>query len=422
MIYNVITHIEIQQVTDYTTSTGAIVARDKCIIIPFLADYEAHSTWEDLTQTLKVVLAKNAKYQIKGTDEYIYLGNTTASNSNLGGFDKPPVFMRGDLIALRAGYYTQLNGDNDTTQVNDIFSGYISTVSPKLPFTLMCEDAMWLCKQIPTPTKTWAAQSLQSIVKAILGANTSLEMLTRYAKYGVTLSVSEFNDEGIIFNVSNIQTLRGSLAMFLDRLKSQYKVDSYFRGSELRVGLTHYVPADNVDHEFTFQKNIISDGLEWRRRDDMQMSVIVKSFYNVAGGGSTVDSQTKTKAASTEILVYSHKTATTDGFDYVVKKKGEPFSENDIGERYLYNLYSPITDVKTLFGMGKEYLKKHYYDGFRGTFTTFGVPFVKHGDTVHIVDNILTERTGYYKVKSVTYRGGYDIGLRQDITIDYKIQ
>jgi len=419
MIYTVKTYIEVQQVTPFTASTGEVIARNDVVQIPFLNEYDCSSTWVNLTSTLNVILAKNAKYKLQNGGIAV-LGNIEGQKSNLGGFDSVPVFMRGDILTMYAGYYGKLNGD-DYTEMNVIFKGFISSVNPKLPFTLQCEDAMWLCKQIPTPARAWGTKTIQQIVKDILDLNTSLELLNRYKPYGIELTTSNNNAEQILFNVDSLQTTRGSLAMFLDRMKGQYKVDSYFRDNELRVGLTHYVAADNVDHEFTFQKNIISDRLEWRRRDDMQMSVIVKSHYSVAKSGTTVDGHAKTKAATTEVLVFSHKTATTDGFDYVVKKKGQAFKDNEIGERYTLNVDSPITDVKKLFEMGKAYLKKHYYDGFKGTFTTFGIPYVKHGDTVHIVDAVLKERTGYYKVKAVNYRGGYDIGLRQDITLDYKI-
>ena len=66
-------------------------------------------------------------------------------------------------------------------------------------------------------------------------------------------------------------------------------------------------------------------------------------------------------------------------------------------------------------------LKKYYYEGFTGSFTTFGIPYVKHGDTVRIVNNQLPEMSGSYKVKGVVYYGGVDDGLRQEITLDYKV-
>ena len=51
---------------------------------------------------------------------------------------------------------------------------------------------------------------------------------------------------------------------------------------------------------------------------------------------------------------------------------------------------------------------------------TFGIPYVRHGDNVDILDAIIPERNGRYKVKSVQYSGGV-IGLRQEIELDYLI-
>jgi len=65
-------------------------------------------------------------------------------------------------------------------------------------------------------------------------------------------------------------------------------------------------------------------------------------------------------------------------------------------------------------------LRKYYYSGFKGKFTTFGIPFVKMGDNAEIQDDILPERNGVYKVKSVEYSGGVN-GLRQVVQLDYKI-
>jgi hypothetical protein len=65
-------------------------------------------------------------------------------------------------------------------------------------------------------------------------------------------------------------------------------------------------------------------------------------------------------------------------------------------------------------------LKKYYYSGMRGKFITFGIPFVQQGDNINILDPILPERNGRYKVRSVRYSGGIT-GLRQEIEVDYLI-
>ena len=65
-------------------------------------------------------------------------------------------------------------------------------------------------------------------------------------------------------------------------------------------------------------------------------------------------------------------------------------------------------------------LNRVSYEGWRGSFTTFGLPMVKHGYSVSIIDNILPERNGTYMVKQVNTSFGVD-GFRQEIYLDLRI-
>jgi hypothetical protein len=117
------------------------------------------------------------------------------------------------------------------------------------------------------------------------------------------------------------------------------------------------------------------------------------------------------------VLVYWDRG--TNAFKYQEKKKGEEYPANVEGERKTLYFWD-IKNTKDLFNKGVEELQKFYYEGFKGKFTTFGMPYVKLGDNVTIKDNILPERNGRYKVKGVEYSGGKD-GHRQIITLDYKL-
>jgi hypothetical protein len=420
MEYLVLSNVQVQQVP-----TDKYPRRNLLLVFSFMHKYEALSTWEDLTQTLSLVLPKNVKIKALNKSNYVQLGNINGDNSNLGGFDSEPVFLRGDMIKFNVGYRAVVDGGETTYMtgqkgIPDLFKGYISLVQPKLPFTLQCEDNMWLLKQMPTPAKNWGNISLQKITSTIIADSQNLPIITRYKEY-VDLKVSDFSKTDLKFNVNNFTTTRGSLASMLARIKSQYRVDSYFRGDELRIGYLHYLPEDTVRHTFTFQKNILdNDKLKWQRMDDAVLSMVVKSNYRVESSGVTLDGVQESKHACTEILIYNNAGV----FTYVTKEKGKDFPTKhlkDIGERFTMNIYDAISDPKKLFEIGKPQLEKYYYDGFKGSFTTFGIPYVKHGDTVQLVNKILPEQSGLYKVKAVRYFGGYDDGLRQEITLDYKI-
>lgn len=430
--YLALSNIQVQQIP-----TDKYPDRNLLLVFSFLHKYEGESSWANLTQTLCLTLPKNVKvraFKITGNyfsgvpdikSSYVQLGNVEGENSNIGGFDKSPTFLRGDLIKFNVGYRAMVNGGETTymtgqKDIPDQFNGVISRVQAKFPFVIECEDYMWLLKQMPTPAKQWGGKSLQEIVGSVLSDSQSLPIIKRYKGY-VDLKVSDFSKTDLKFNVNNFITTRGSLAALLTRIKSEYRVDSYFRGQELRIGYLHYVPEDTVKHTFTFQKNILDDDkLKWQRKDDTVLSMIVKSNYLKEGQGTTKDGHTKTVHACKEILIYND----TGTFTYVEKEKGKEFPTNylkDIGERYTFNVFDAITDPKKLFDLGVAQLKKYYYDGFKGSFTTFGIPYVKHGDTVEIINRKLPEQNGLYKVKAVKYWGGYDDGFRQTITLDYKI-
>ena len=431
-MYIVLSNIVIQQIP-----TDAYPNRKKCLQFSFMNSYQGQSTWEQQTQTMKIVLPKNVSIRYTSweanpitifpdfTTGVFNFANITGDESNIGGFDTAPILLRGDLIKFNVGYRTYINDAENTYMTGDnglpdLFKGYISKVDPKLPFTIECEDNMWLLKQMPTPAKQWKnGTTINQIISTVIADSQSLPLIQRYKGY-VDITVSDHSVTDLKFNVNNFTTQRGSLAALMSRLKSEYRIYSYFRGDSLRVGYTVYVPEDNADHTFTFQKNIISDKLTWQRKDDLVLSMIVRSHYSTEANGTTEDGHPKTKQASTEILIYNQ----AGTFSYVKKEKGKDFPTkylNDIGERFDMNIYSPITDPQQLFNIGVLQLQKKYYNGFKGSFVTFGIPYVKHGDTVTLVDNILRERSGSYKVKGVEYNGGFDDGLRQEIFLDYKI-
>jgi hypothetical protein len=430
-MYLVLSKIDVQQVTKFKDSNGNEHTRDKKFSLKFVNSYEVNSTWADLTQTCTLTLPKNITIKDDSSNT-LMIANRTGKNSNLGGFSVAnlPLFMRGDMITFNVGYRVKLEDNSEVEYWTgqdgrlDLFKGFISKVNPKLPFTLECEDNMWLCKQIPTEAKHYSDNNLQNIVNDIINKAIDLPLIQQYNKYGVNIKVSDFSKTDLIFNVNNLSTYRGSLATFLERIKREYKLDSYFRGIELRIGLTHYIPEDSVMHAFTFQKNIISDKLDWQRRDDTLLSCVVKSHYRVSNEAeeTVFGGAVKTKAASTEVFIYNNGSK----FEKVVKpeKGGANYLQDylgNVGEKYCINIYSPTNDTNKLYNIGQTYLKRYYYDGFKGSFETFGIPQVKHGDTVEFVDYILPERNGKYKVKAVRSYGGWETGLRQEITLDYKI-
>jgi hypothetical protein len=181
----------------------------------------------------------------------------------------------------------------------------------------------------------------------------------------------------------------------------------YFRDNVLRGGGIVYYPADQTNPNsststFNFEKNIISDELHYSLKGDVKVAAICYSVSSAAGS-------TKNKMGGMQFF--------TSRFQSTV---GVPDTANPDDYEY-YNFYfRDVPDTDTLTTQGQTYLNRYQYDGFRGKFTTFGLPFVKHGNIIQITDSLLPERNGNYMVKGVHYTYGVNSGLRQEIELHFR--
>jgi hypothetical protein len=218
-------------------------------------------------------------------------------------------------------------------------------------------------------------------------------------------------------NMGNFRILNETVAQVLARIRKDYHFESYFRGTELRCGSLVYIESEAQTQTFQFQQNIIGDELEYQRKDDVTLSAIAYSVNKNSFTTTTKDGHAKTKRERLEALVIYKN----GNFISSVKSAGQKadFAPNTEGERrtlYFWN----VTDPVQLVNLAVAELQKYYYSGFKGKFTTFGLPFVRQGDNVKILDPVLPERNGLYKVKSVKYKMGIN-GIRQEVELDYQI-
>ncbi len=388
------TYINIEQ-----NATADFPDRKKNLFFDFVHQFEATDTWADFTNEAKITLPQN-----------LFVSDETGrpqSIVNIGGFsDSTPYFLKGDRVTISYGYrYYDAQG-NQIDDISECFRGYVSKVESKKPFVLHCEDNMWKLKQIQAPTKLFKASeyTVEKMLQELLsGTPFTVNVLT-------ATSVGDFRTEG------------ETVMQVLERLRKEYHFEAYFRGDELRVGALVYVEQDAVDAEqaqkkvFRFQHNIIEDNLQYTRLDDLKLSAVAYSVNAKELEGTTRDGQTRTKQERLEVLVYNNGTALVG----VQKQKGQSYPTQKEGERRTFFFWN-VSDPAKLIDLAKDKLKLYYYKGFRGSFTTFAIPFVRQGDNVYLVDPVLPERSGYYKVKAVKYTGGVD-GHRQEVTLDYLIR
>lgn len=360
-------------------------SRDAVFILPFCNEVEINSTWENLTDICKITLPNKIYFTNDKGVKVSWFG------SNIYGGKTSPIVLRGDKIKVELGYIYPDYKDpqSDVTETYTEFVGYITRVSNSVPIVLECEDEMYRLKQIQCPTKVWDGKTYD------VG-----KILTEILK-GSGVSV---NNAGATLNVGNLRTGSETVAQLLDSLQRDYRLESYFRINssgvpELRCSGLVYYPFDRKEHVFHFQKNIVSDDLQYFRLDDQNLGIKAYSTFEV-------EQDTGTRLDGSPIKRKRRLSVTVpDGF-----------TEGELRTVYFWD----VRDEKTLKKLATERLNRFYYEGFQGSFVAFGLPSVKHGDAAVIVDATKPERNGTYLIKKVVKTFGMN-GYRQDIELDLRI-
>jgi len=368
--------------------------------LDFVCEFSASNSWKDFTDEAKITLPKHFKYVDTTGTVQVWADGT---NINIGASwtSNIPLFSKNDEVTLIAGYKYQLNGVW-YTDTAILFSGYISKVSSHKPFVLECEDNMFKLKQIPAPNKLFPATTY------------TLEKILAELLQGSPFTVSQVSQT----NIGDFRTQNETVMDVVARVHKDYHFPAFFNQNELLCGplVVYSIPGNT--YQFVFQDNIIDDELEYMRKDDIVLSALAYSVNKETVNVQTKDGATKTKHSRLEVLVTYQNGAFTAETPPAGTKAD--FPPNYTGERrtlYFWN----VTSSAALVALAQAELIKYYYTGFKGKFTTFGIPYVKQGDNVQLYNNVLPEQNGEYKVKSVEYSLSVDKGLRQVIELDYRI-
>jgi hypothetical protein len=374
--------------------------RNRIIIFDFVNDIEINSSWQNLTDAGKMILPKNIYYSDELGKNITFEGRNIISGDELG----EPLILRGDSIKIDLGYtYEVLTVDNEKqeiTEYNNVFDGYISNVDNRMPIEIHFEDKMWLLKQVQAPNKTYTG--------------TIEEMLTEMLELvpNKPLTMSNF----ISTKVGNFTTNNETIAQVLERIQRDFRFESFIRNDELRCAYLVYYPQDNTDHVFKFQYNIIDDDLLYKRTDDVRIGIEVKSSQLIEIEGKT--NKDGTKKFKTDKL---HYFAYYEGLHTERQLKIVPIEDKPTAfDGEIRTINGMKMEKETLIEYVDKEIKRITYDGWRGKFTTFGLPRVKHGDTVEIVDEVIPERTGKFKIKSVRTTFGMN-GFRQEVFLDLRV-
>ncbi|MFD2787937.1 hypothetical protein [Hymenobacter rubripertinctus] len=259
--------------------------------------------------------------------------------------------QRGDRVEIHLGYNQKLVKE---------FTGYVTDVSPRIPVIISCEDEMYRLKWVPVKFSATSVR-LPALLRAICPADIRIDALD--------VDMGHFRAKNV------------TVAKVLEKIKQDYGFVSYFQDGTLYCGRVYLKGADAPKTEFSFQRDILADQLEYRERDDLK--VIVK--------------------ATSHQLKGKNITVTVGDEDAL-----------DAEERTLN--YFQVGSEAALRKMALNDINKLKVEGYKGSFTTYGLPSVRHGDLAGLTNTEYPERDGVFFIDSVvkTFESG---GYRQEITL-----
>jgi translation initiation factor IF-1 len=296
------------------------------------------------------------------------LGDTcTLKLANLSRFEGKQTKLEdriktGDKVVVKLGYDGNLFTE---------FEGFVSELMPKTPFEIRCEDSNYLLKRSALISQSWRSTNLKEVLNFCLTKVKNTEMI-----------LGEIPD----VTLAPFRLEKVTVAQALQKLKDEYLLAAYFRGNKLFVGLPYTENLTGLLGEsamFHFQKNIATESLVYKKKEDVRL-----------------------KAKVINILKNNERIETEVG-------------DSD-GEQRTIHLRNATTDKKALQRIGLVELEKYKYEGYRGKFTSFGIPMIVHSGTVNIDDDNYPNRKGAYICESVKTSFGTN-GFRREIELGKKV-
>lgn len=263
------------------------------------------------------------------------------------------VIKTGDAVKITLGYKDVYTGVE--------FVGYVKKVNPNYPLEIHCEDAMWLLKR-KNIAKAWnygttLKEVLQEVVK-----DTSLTL----AK-----NIPDVNfDKYIIRNANGAQVLAS--------FKKKMGMVAFLNDSgELYCGfqqLTNILQEVKYDLNY----NIVKNDLEFQTKEDRKIKIRY-TYINAEN-----------------------------------KRKKIVVGDADGALRTFHT--SVISDEKQLQKMAQAELEKLKYDGYKGSVTSFLVPYANRGMKAILIDEKYKKRQGDYFIKTVETSFGLN-GARRKVIL-----
>lgn len=258
------------------------------------------------------------------------------------------------------------------------FTGYVSEISPRIPYRLTCEDGAYQLKRTGLAAQSYKSITLRRLLDSILPSPYTLS--PRIPE----VSLSPYRiEEG------------ATVAQVLTQLKDDYGICAYYRDGQLFVGLPYTefsaqdLPADKQAGRYVEYRlwgdneaNIQAEKLTFRTQDQFRLSIRAVS---ILADNSRIEEEVGDSGGERRTLFFRN-----------------------------------IRNQDALREIAHEHLSRMKYDGYAGSVETWGLPYVIHGATAALRDRRYPERAGRYLVDRVVTTWGLD-GMSRSVTLGPKV-
>ncbi len=270
------------------------------------------------------------------------------------------LISKSDKVTIELGY----NGN-----LNNIFSGYVNKIDKSTPVVYECENEAFTFKKIKLAKQTYP----KLLIK---------EFCNKYVK-GYKTDIADFSLGEVRINEDV------TLAQVFDYFMGHYPIKFFFRDN-LFCGVLPGVMALKSGNVTTIKLksgiNIITDATTYELAEDVNLQIVAKC-----------------------ILKNNKK---------LVSKRPKVAKDAEI--RTFYN--NNVTTQAELDAFAEAKLKEYKVDRIVGEITTFGKPYVRKLDIVHLFSEEFPEKNNKkFVVEAVTYSFGI-WGFRQKIKLGGQIK
>ncbi len=395
--------------------------------LDFSESISVSSSWDMLSSTAYIIFPKKIYVNKNNTPVRVSWENMNVANKapvatgNVQSPDKR-IFSEGDYVKIELGYNAELY---------TVFEGFIYGITEKVPMEVKCMDDIYILNRMAYSGAFEGKTTLKKVVGELYKVYNESAVHKEYHP-SLYKKLTDFHvtvDRDL--ELSDFIPTQKTLAQIFSYLKKMYGIDTFIQNRALYCGSPY--PNEKIREEakkkslfsllkikekkrFGFQNNIIEDNLVAEFINSNKKEIIVTGIE--PSGGKREDNK--------QVIVKASEEKDQDGLKELLE---EPSEDSEIlegkteifdtGIKIRNNIFT--TNVNTLKSVASMKSEKMIYEGYSGYFTTFGKPFVQHGDTVELQNLYMPAKSGKFKVKRVDYTFGSG-GYRQKIELHKRVE